>query len=166
MNQNIHTNELIKQLANEFDVMVSHNKMLETQISQQAATVALDGMFLGQLQPNPKGHANIIMLQSGTELEGPVDKRVRDNVAGKNVEKDIDKVFEKETEKEPITVKKDNKQTSKAKEVVKKDEPYVPLPPYKPLIPYPQRLEKFKKDGQFRKFDELLKMFRISIPFT
>lgn len=53
-------------------------------------------MFLGQLQPNPKGHANIIMLQSGTELEGPVDKRVRDNVVGKNVEKDTDKVFEKE----------------------------------------------------------------------
>jgi len=45
MNQNVHTNELIKQLANKVDVMATHNKLLEMQISQvaqhQAATVAL-----------------------------------------------------------------------------------------------------------------------------
>lgn len=33
MNQDVHTNELIKQLANKVDVMVTHKKILETQIS-------------------------------------------------------------------------------------------------------------------------------------
>lgn len=36
MNQNIHTNELIKQLAKKVDAMATHNKMLETQITQVA----------------------------------------------------------------------------------------------------------------------------------
>ncbi|MCI04024.1 hypothetical protein A2U01_0025066, partial [Trifolium medium] len=48
MNQNIHTNELIK---------------------HQASTAAPAGAFPGQPQPNPKGHINDITLRSGTELE-------------------------------------------------------------------------------------------------
>lgn len=36
MNQNVHTNELIKQLANKMDAMATYNKILETQISQVA----------------------------------------------------------------------------------------------------------------------------------
>lgn len=41
--------------------------------------------------------------------------------------------------KEPITVEKENEQTSKAKEMAEKDKekPYVSPLPYKPLIPYP-----------------------------
>lgn len=53
--------------------------MLETQISQvaqqQATTAAPTGGFPGQPQPNPKGQANAITLQSGTELNEPVDPR-------------------------------------------------------------------------------------------
>lgn len=30
MNQNIHTNEMIKQLANKVDFIATHNKILET----------------------------------------------------------------------------------------------------------------------------------------
>lgn len=33
MNQNIHINELITQLGNKVDYMVTHNNILETQIS-------------------------------------------------------------------------------------------------------------------------------------
>lgn len=36
MNQNIRINELITQLGNKVDFMVTHNKMLETQITQVA----------------------------------------------------------------------------------------------------------------------------------
>lgn len=54
--------------------MATRNKMLETQTSQvaqqQVATAAPTGIFPGQLQPNPKGHANVITLQNGTELDG------------------------------------------------------------------------------------------------
>ena len=49
MNQNVHTNELIKQLTHKVDSMATHNKMLETQISQvahqQAATTTKMGLY-------------------------------------------------------------------------------------------------------------------------
>ena len=36
LNQNIHTSEKIRQLVNKVDALATHNKMLETQISQVA----------------------------------------------------------------------------------------------------------------------------------
>lgn len=79
-NQNAHTSELMKQLSNKFDVMATHNKMLETQISQvaqqQAVVAAPAGAFSGQPQPNPKGHTNAITLRSETELDEPIDPRI------------------------------------------------------------------------------------------
>lgn len=69
-NQNAHTSKLMRQLSSKLDAMATYNKMLETQISkvaqQQATIVAPTGAFSGQPQPNPKGHANAITLQSGT----------------------------------------------------------------------------------------------------
>lgn len=51
MNQNIHINELITQLGNKVDSVVTHNKMLETQISQvaqqQATQATPEGLFPG-----------------------------------------------------------------------------------------------------------------------
>jgi hypothetical protein len=82
LNQNIHTNELVKQLATKVEALATHNKMLETQISQvaqqQAALAAPAGTFPGQPEPNPKGHANAlhaITTRSGKELQGPVDPK-------------------------------------------------------------------------------------------
>ena len=73
LNQNIHTSEQLKQLASKVDALATHNKMLETQISQvaqhQASTAAPAGTFPGQPQPNPKGHANAVILRSGKELD-------------------------------------------------------------------------------------------------
>ena len=66
LNQNVHTGEQLKLLANKVDALATHNKMLETQISQvaqhQASSAAPAGTFPGQPQPNPKGHANAITL--------------------------------------------------------------------------------------------------------
>lgn len=36
INQNVHTSELVKQIATKVDALATHNKMLETQISQVA----------------------------------------------------------------------------------------------------------------------------------
>ncbi|KAK2457130.1 hypothetical protein QL285_004433 [Trifolium repens] len=161
MNQNIHTNELVKHLANKVDAIATHNKMLETQISQvaqqQAAFAAPAGTFQGQPQPNPKGHVNAITLRSGTELEDLIAIRVRD--------RDLVKSVEKDSEKKLIAV--EDEQTSKAKEILEneKEIPYVPPPPYKPPIPYPQRLVKPKNSGQFEKFIEMLKKLHTDIPF-
>ncbi|XP_058760778.1 uncharacterized protein LOC131634138 [Vicia villosa] len=57
-------------------------------------------------------------------------------------------------------------QKDKEGETEEKEAPYIPPPPYKPPIPYPQRLEKSKNIGQFKKFVELLKQLNITIPFT
>ncbi|XP_050919410.1 uncharacterized protein LOC127136946 [Lathyrus oleraceus] len=127
LNQNTHTSEQIKQLANKVDALATHNKMLETQISQvaqqQAPTVAPAGTFPGQPQPNPKGHANAIILRSGTKLDRPIDPRTQNP----SMHQDPGKVTEKEDEQEE----------DKNEEAVEKEEPYVPPPPYKPPIPYP-----------------------------
>ena len=49
MNKNIHIYRLITQLGNKVDYMVTHNKMLETQISQveqqQVAQATPGGLF-------------------------------------------------------------------------------------------------------------------------
>ncbi|XP_050918964.1 uncharacterized protein LOC127136453 [Lathyrus oleraceus] len=155
LNQNRHTNEQIKQLANKVDALASHNKMLETQISQvvqqQAPTASPAGTFPGQPQPNLKGHANAITLRSGTELDGPTDPRLQNPA----MHQDPGKITEKENEL------KENKN----EEAIEKEEPYVPPPPYKPHIPYPQRFAKSKSVGKFKKFLELLKQLNITIPF-
>lgn len=75
MNQNIHINELISQLGNNVDSMVTQIKMLENQISQvaqqQASQATPGGLFPGQPQSNPKDHANVISQRSGTQYDGP-----------------------------------------------------------------------------------------------
>jgi hypothetical protein len=165
MNQNIHANELIKQLANKVEAIATHNKMLETQISQvaqqQAAIAPPAGTFPGQPQPNPKGHINAIMLRSGKELQDPPAGIVRSHDLGKVVEKDTTK----DTWSESMIV--DSGQTLKSKKAGEneKETPYVPPPPYKPPIPFPQRLVKPKNPGQFEKFIEMLKRLHIDIPF-
>ena len=77
LNKNIHINELITQLGNKVDQIVTHNKMLESHISQVAQTQAPQttpgGKFPGQPQPNPKGQANSITLQSGAAYDGPTN---------------------------------------------------------------------------------------------
>ncbi|XP_050910009.1 uncharacterized protein LOC127123872 [Lathyrus oleraceus] len=130
--------------------------MLETQISpvaqQQATTVAPAGAFPGQPQVNLKGHANAIILQSGIELDRPIDPRIQST----GMHQDPGKITEKE----------DELKEEKSEKAVEKEEPYVPPPPYKPPILYPQRLVKPKSVGQFKKFVELLKQLNITIPFT
>ncbi|XP_050893362.1 uncharacterized protein LOC127099689 [Lathyrus oleraceus] len=130
--------------------------MLEIQISQvvhqQAPTAATAGTFPKQPQPNPKGHANAIILQSGTKLDGLTDPRMQSPA----MHQDPGKIIEKEDE-----LKED-----KSEDAVKKEEPYVPPPPYKPPTRYPQRLVKSKSVGKFKKLVELLKQLNITIPFT
>ncbi|WJX50779.1 hypothetical protein P8452_37034 [Trifolium repens] len=160
LNQNIHTSEQIKKLTSKLDVLATHNRMLETQISQvaqqQASTSAPAGIFPGQPQPNPKGHVNAVILRSETQYNGPADPRTKNSAMQPNTDEP--------TEREDDQNEKDKEE--KSEEVVEKKKPYVPPPPYKPPIPYPQRFAKSKNEGQFKKFVELLKQLNITIPFT
>ncbi|XP_058785071.1 uncharacterized protein LOC131659980 [Vicia villosa] len=163
--QNVHTNEQIKQLATKVDALATHNKMLETQISQvaqqQAPTAAPAGTFPGQPQPNPKGHAHAIILRSCREMDEPTDPRLKNPAMFQSPRKTT------EEESRPKDKPNDPKeQKDKEGEIEEKEAPYIPPPPYKPPIPYPQRLKKSKNIGQFKKFVELLKQLNITIPFT
>lgn len=87
-NQNAQTNEMMKQMSSKLNVMATHNKMLETQISQvaqqQEETATPAGAFPGKPQPNPKGHANAITLRNGTELDGSVNPRLQNTAMYQN----------------------------------------------------------------------------------
>jgi len=64
--------EYIKQLASKVDLLTTHNKMLETQIAQQASlSTTPPGRLPSKPKQNPKEQCNAIVLRSGTHLDGP-----------------------------------------------------------------------------------------------
>lgn len=86
LNQDIHVNELFTQVGTKVDSIITHNKMLETQISQIAQQVPQatpGGQFPGQPQPNPRGQANVVTLQSGTTYDEPVKPALSGSEASK-----------------------------------------------------------------------------------
>jgi hypothetical protein len=116
-------NDSLIKLTWKVDSIATHNKMLETQISQLAQQVASfsksTGIFLGQLETNPKGQMTVITLRNGRQLKDPVGKSKTNEG-----EKESDKPHSEEAE-------------------VESEKPNAP-PPYKPKIPFPQRFAKSK----------------------
>jgi len=63
--------EYIKQVASKVDLLTTHNKMLESQIAQQASSSSTPpGRLTNKLEQNPREQCNDIVLRSGTKLEG------------------------------------------------------------------------------------------------
>jgi len=60
-------NDSLTKLTSKVDSIATHNKMLETQISQVAQQVAASsqtsGIFSGQTEANPKGLINAITVR-------------------------------------------------------------------------------------------------------
>jgi len=114
-------NDSLIKLTSKVDSIATHNKMLETQISQVAQQVATSfqtpEIFLGQTEANPKSLINAITLRDGKQLKDPVVKT-------KTIEGEI------ESEK-----------TQSEKAIRESDKPIVSLP-HKPKIPFPQGLAK------------------------
>ena len=74
--------EYTKQLASKVDLLTTRNKMLETQITQQAnSSTTPHGRLPSKPELNPREQCNAIVLRSGTQLEGP--KGVGDEVESK-----------------------------------------------------------------------------------
>ena len=89
--------EYIKQLASKVDLLTTHNKILETQIAQQASfSLALSRRLPSKPEPNPREHCHAIVLRSGTQLEGAKDVNVR-----LESEKEDDKGVTPSSENEP-----------------------------------------------------------------
>ena len=135
-NQTGFSNDSLVKLTSKVESIATHNKMLETKISQVAQQVATSsqtsGIFPGQTDANPKIHRNAITLRDGKKLEDTV-------VKSKTIEGEI------ESEKP---------QSEKA--AGESEKPIVPTP-YEPKIPFPQRLTKPNLDPQFKKFVDMLK---------
>ena len=76
--------EYNKQLASKVDLLTTHNKMLETQIAQQANVSTIPpGRRPSKPKQNPREQCNAIVLRSGMQLEGP--KGVNDEVEWKGI---------------------------------------------------------------------------------
>ena len=64
--------EYIKQLASKIDVLTTHNKILETQISQQAISLSTPlGKFLSKNKLSPGEQRNAMISRGGKQLKGP-----------------------------------------------------------------------------------------------
>jgi len=59
--------EYIKQLASKVDLLTTYNKVLDTQIAQQASSSSTPSSILpSKPEPNPREYCNAIVLKSGT----------------------------------------------------------------------------------------------------
>ena len=68
--------ENIKHLASKVDVLTTHDKLLEAQITKQTNSSPTPPNQLPiQLEPNPREHCNCVVLSSG--LEGSVGARLK-----------------------------------------------------------------------------------------
>jgi len=134
-NQTGFLNESLAKLTSKVNSIATHNKVLETRISQVAQQVATSsqtsGVFPSQTETNLKGHISVITLRDGKQLEDPV-------VKVKNNEGEIGS---------------DEPQSEKV--IGENDKPLV-WPPHKPKIPLTRGFAKSKLDEQFRKFIEML----------
>jgi len=134
-NQNGFLNDSLTKHTSKVDSIATHNKMLETQISQVAQQVAASSpttrIFSGQTETNLKGHISAITLRDGKQLEDSVFK-VKNNEG---------------------EIRSNEPQGEKA--IGENDKPLVSLP-HEPKIPLTQGFAKFKLDEQFRNFIEIL----------
>ncbi|CAM8907865.1 unnamed protein product [Rhodiola kirilowii] len=153
-NQNEMRQELneVKQSNQRLEI---HNKMLETQIAQQAeASTRAPGKLPARPDQVNREHCNALILRSGKELEReqPKKKRVSFDLGGQ-----ASAEIEELDEEVPIP------QVVKEREVEKeKVEPRV----YTPPIPFPQRLKKKSNDKQFSKFADMMRTLYVTLPFT
>ena len=160
MSINKQNEEQFKQLHSKLDQLATHNRILETQIAQQASTS--NTKPLGKLPSQPeyvqKESCQAITLRSGKEVEEDTNKKKRVVVVD-----DDDGV---EVEEVDVSTKQNNEKERKGtkgvdKTLTKEDEPKVDIK----ALPFPQRFIRRNLDKQFGKFLDYLKEITITIPF-
>jgi len=127
--------EYIKQLASKVDSLTTHNKILETQIVQQASSSTTPpGRLPSKPEQNPREQYNAIVLRNGTHLEGLKDTSVE-------VES------EKEKDKGATPLPSRSKLEEKREDEKEKESKTIPPKPHMPPLPFPQRFTKAKSDS-------------------
>ncbi|XP_021749475.1 uncharacterized protein LOC110715213 [Chenopodium quinoa] len=135
-----------------FNEMMTHNKMLENQISQLANALkdhASPSSLPSQVL-DPKKHVNAIVTRSGKVLEERLPRKGEDKEIPKKalVENEGDRASLDEV------VVETPREVRVEKEIVK------------PKLPYPQKFMRRKLDEQFGRFIDMLKQLHLSLPFT
>ncbi|XP_021743271.1 uncharacterized protein LOC110709369 [Chenopodium quinoa] len=135
-----------------FNEMMTHNKMLENQISQLVnALKDQDSLsFLPSQGLDPKRPVKAIVTRCGKVLEEsfPRKSKIKEATNEVLVEYERDGASLSEVEiKKPSEVRVE-------KEIVK------------PKLPYPQKFMRHKLDEQFGRFIDMLNQLHLSLPFT
>jgi len=139
-------NDSLVKLTSKVDSIATHNKMLETQISQVAQQMAASSqttrIFQSQTETNPKGHISAITLRDGKQLKDSI-------VKVKNNEGEI------------------GSDEPQGEKVIGENENPLVSPPHEPKIPLTQGFAKSKLDKLFRNFIEILpnKLPQIVFPY-
>ena len=157
MSINKQNEEQLKQLHFKLEQLATHNRILETQIAQQASSS--NTKPLGKLPSQPeyvqKESCQVITFRSGKEVEKDLNKKKR------VVDDDDERV---EIEEVDVRSKQNDESAKKGtKGVVIKpinDEPKVDVK----TLPFPQRFIRRNLDKQFGKFLDYLKEITITIP--
>ncbi|XP_021745346.1 uncharacterized protein LOC110711274 [Chenopodium quinoa] len=135
-----------------FNKMITHNKMLENQISQLASALKdqESPSYLPSQGLDPMKPVNAIVTRSGKVLEEIFPRR-SDN---KEVPKEV--LVENEGSRASLdeVVVETLREVRVEKEIVK------------PKLPYPQKFMRHKLDEQFGRFIDMLKQLHLSLPFT
>jgi hypothetical protein len=151
----------IKDFSMKFDLLITQNKLLETQVAQQAASSRQQGYLLPKHDCNPNTSVKAITLRSGMAYDGP-------EMLGNEIVVEQEKSTEAQQEsqshaKMKQSEGKDSTNAPMPKQVRESVPKYVP--PHR-FVPFPERLVKTKLDKQYGKFVELLKQLNVNMPFT
>jgi len=145
--------EYVKQLASKVNLLTTHNKMLETQIAQQASSSSTPpGRLPSKPEQNPREQCNAIVLRSGTKLEGRT---------GTSDEQES----EKDKDKGAIPLPHESESWKKREDEKEKETKSHAPKPYMPPLPFPQRFPRAKIESQFGKFLDMLKKLHLNVPF-
>jgi len=143
----------IKQLASKVNLLTTHNKILQSQIAQQASSSTTPpGRLPNKPESNPREQCNAIVLRSGTQLEGPNGVKV-------------DVKSQDEYDKGVAPLPNENEHQEKSEIEPSKESNSLSPRPYIPLLPFPQRFAKAQLDSQFDKFLDMLKKLHVNVPF-
>jgi len=127
-------NEYSKKLESKVYLLISHNKMIETQIAQQASSLTTPpGRLPNKPEQNPREQCNATVLRSGTQLKGP-----------KGVSDEIGSEREEEKGVAPLP-NRSEPQEKRENEKEKESKTFTPKP-YMPPLPFAQRFAKAKLD--------------------
>ncbi|CAM8963412.1 unnamed protein product [Rhodiola kirilowii] len=141
----------VQGLKKTIDQLVIRNRMLETQVAQQAdSSTREQGKLPSKPDHNPRESVNAITLRGGKQLE-MIPARDTQTTAEKSA-----------LNSAPTGVESSKEAEDRVENYAHTVEPA----PYKPPVPFPQRLKGARRDKEFMQFVDKIRTLYITMPFT